>query len=87
LGYAYVVEGVRYAGYFVIFGDEEKARRLQGELADVPVQIRYDPSNPNVSYLVNLYDSRFGGVGANQNPERLDQAPAFDIAETLRHSS
>ena len=82
-GYAYSIENVRYAGYFALYGDEATMRRLHESLVGTTIQIRYDPSDPNISCLVNCYDPRFVGVTVTQNPEWLDQAPAFDLQDAL----
>ena len=85
LGYAFQVNSTRYAGFFVIFCDEDKvAGQLQRDLPGTSVEIHYVPSDPNISYLADVYDPRFGWQGANQNPDYLSQAPAFDLADAMR---
>jgi hypothetical protein len=68
MGYAYIVQGARYAGYFAVYGEE----------------VRYEPSNPDNSCLANSQNSLFGGLTATQNPEWLDQSPPFDLQDALR---
>ena len=84
VGYAYTVQGIRYAGFFALYGEEYKVRRLDESLAGATVQIRYDPSSPDVSFLVNEYDSRLEGTQATQNPDYLDQCPPFDLQNAIR---
>ncbi|HKN26291.1 MAG TPA: hypothetical protein VJX72_15690 [Candidatus Acidoferrum sp.] len=83
LGYAYLVEGTRRAGFFALYGEEGKVDEVQKRLASSPLDIRYDPSNPDLSCMIDFYDSRFEGLAATQNPQWLDQAPAFDLADAL----
>jgi hypothetical protein len=84
LGYSFQVAGMRYAGFFVIFCDQDKSRQLQKELPGATVQVRYKQSDPNISYLADRQDPRFGWQGASQNPEYLNQAPAFDLEDAVR---
>jgi hypothetical protein len=86
LGYGFVVEGIRRAGIFAIYGtqDDKILRRLQEKLAGGSVEIRYDPSDVGLSYLVDLHDSRFEGLTVTQNPESLSQAPEFHIGDIVR---
>ena len=84
VGYAYIVQGVQYAGFFAVYGDGSQVRKLQDSLTGAHVQIRYDPVDPNVSYLADYKDSRFDGLAATQNPEWLDQSPTFDLQDAIR---
>ena len=84
IGYGFVVEGVRRAGIFVLYGGADAVRAVQEKLAGASVDIRYDPSNPDISYLVDLHDSLFEGLEATQNPEWVSQAPEFHIKDTTR---
>jgi hypothetical protein len=84
LGYSFQVAGTRYAGFFVIFCDHDKSAQLQKELPGATLQVRYKLSDPNVSYLADRQDPRFGWQGASQNPEYLNQAPAFDLEDAVR---
>jgi len=86
LGYSYKVKGVRYAGYFGIYAaydTEATVRTLHDRLPGAPLQVRYCPSDPNVSVLADYKDSRFEGLRAFQNPGLLRQAPAFDLQDTI----
>jgi hypothetical protein len=85
LGYSFSVAGARYAGFFVVFCSEDEAARMQKELPGSPVNVRYKISDPNVSFLLDRQDSRFGWQGAGQDPEYLNQAPASELAETLKN--
>lgn len=84
LGYAYIVQGVRYAGLFAICGDDQTVRKLNNKLAGGSIQIRYKPSSPDLSFLVNESDPRFDGLEATQNPDRLEQSPPFDLQDAIR---
>jgi hypothetical protein len=84
MGYAYVIQGKRYAGFFALYGDEVHVQDVQDSLPGTPLQIRYNPSDPNISCLLDFNDVRFAGLTATQNPEWLDQAPAFDLQDAIR---
>jgi hypothetical protein len=86
LGYGFLVQGIRRAGIFAVYGsgDENTLRSLEDKLAGAPLDIRYDPSDPGVSYLVDPRDSRFEGLTVTQNPEWLSQAPEFHIGDAIR---
>ena len=76
LGYAFSVAGVRYAGLFVLYGEETKVQQVARRLVGQPVQVRYDPARPDTSLLADYEDSRFQGLTASQRPDFLDEAPA-----------
>jgi hypothetical protein len=82
--YVYVLKSVRYVGFFALYGDEARVRKLHESLAGTMIQIRYDPSAPEVSCLADFYDSRFEGLTATQLQKWLDQAPALDLQEAIR---
>ena len=84
IGYAYIVGGVRYANYFVLIGDSEHVQRLQDNLAGSNLKIRYNPADPNISFLEDYYDPCFEGLTARQSPEWMNQAPAFDLQDAIR---
>ena len=84
MGYAYKVDDVRYAGLFVMMGDKSQLDRLQSALPGNPIQIRYDPSDPNRSFLDDYSNSLFKGLTVSQEPEKLNQAPSFDLQEVIR---
>jgi hypothetical protein len=84
VGYAFTVEGVRYAGFSAVYGDEVHVNDLPRRLAGSVIPIRYDPSDPNISFLVESTDPRFGGLAVTQNSEYLSQSPAFDLQDALR---
>jgi hypothetical protein len=51
-GYVYKVEGLRYAGLFVLLaGDQETAESLQKQNEGKRVVVRYDPRRPQISFL------------------------------------
>jgi len=71
-GYGFVLSGARYTGLFALIGNEEHAAALQNKLDGENILVRYNPSNPNVSFLADIHDSRFEGLTATQNPQWLD---------------
>jgi hypothetical protein len=71
-GYGFALNGARYAGLFALICNEEHGQNLQNKLAGESVFVRYNPSNPNISFLADIYDSRFEGLTATQNPKWLD---------------
>jgi hypothetical protein len=83
-GYAFMIQGVRYAGLFAIITNEEHGHRLQASLADGSILVRYDPSDANTSFIADAYDPRFEGLVATQDPEWLGQAPAFPLVDLTR---
>lgn len=87
IGYTYNVQGLRYAGYFAICGNEAATQELYESLSGEHIQIRYSPSDPNISLLVDYKDFRFKGLKATQSPQFLNQAPAFDLQDAIRSKS
>jgi hypothetical protein len=71
-GYAFALNGARYVGLFALIGNEEHGQNLQNKLAGKEILVRYNPGNPNVSFVGDIYDSRFEGLTATQNPQWLD---------------
>lgn len=84
VGYAFKVQEQRFGGYFVVLGKESALEGVRKNLQGCSVQIRYDPSDPATSLLVDYKDPRFAGLLASQDPDWLDQAPAFDLQDALR---
>jgi hypothetical protein len=84
MGYPFKVDGARYAGVFAIYGDETRTLRLNQGLNGSPVKIRYSPADPNISCLVSDGDSRFEQLAVTQNPDWVNQAPAFDLQDAIR---
>jgi hypothetical protein len=82
-GYRFVVIGSHYAGMFALYGNDESARDLQRVLIGTPIKVRYNPSDPNTSYLADIHDSRFRELTATQNSAILDQSPAFDLRDVM----
>jgi hypothetical protein len=65
---AFVIKGKEYLGKFIIIDSWEHAEKLQERLDGLPISIRYRPTNPAISLLVDLYDLRFDGKSTTQNP-------------------
>lgn len=72
LGYVFALNGARYSGLFALVGNEKHGQDLQIKLAGESILVRYMPNNPNVSFLVDIHDSRFDGLTATQNHQWLD---------------
>jgi hypothetical protein len=84
MGYAFKVQGERYGAYFVVVGNKDALQKIHESLAGAPLQIRYNPSDPNVSLLADYKDFRFEGLKASQDPDWLNQAPTFDLQDAIR---
>jgi hypothetical protein len=88
LGYAFTLEGHRYARFLAIYGvKREQLLPLQNSLPGQSISVLYNPSNPDESLLERYDDPRFAGTKATQNPLWLRQAPTFSLRESLRGSS
>ena len=82
-GYIYLIQGVHYAGFLALYGEKDLVGKLNENLAGETIQVRYGPSDPGSSFLVEYNDSRFRGLTATQNPKWLGQAPAFDLQDAI----
>ena len=82
-GYSYTVDGSQYAGLFAILCDPQDSERFQQKLSGGKIQIRYNPSNPETSFVENLRDPRFEGYKASQDPNWLSQAPDAGIRDPI----
>jgi len=71
-------------GFFALYGNEARVVKLPESLAGTLIPIRYDPSAPDLSCLVDFNDSRFEGLTVTQLSEWLDQAPARDLQDAIR---
>jgi hypothetical protein len=78
------VQGERYGAYFVVVGKKDVLQKVNENLAGAPIQIRYNPSDPDVSLLVDYKDFRFEGQKASQDPDWLNQAPTVDLQDAIR---
>lgn len=83
MGYSFKANGLCYAYCFVLCGSEVRIKDLYRRLPGNPVQVRYDPSDPNTSFLVNCHDVLFEGLVASQASTFLAQAPAFDVRDAI----
>lgn len=84
MGYSFSVNGLRYAGYFVLFAKNEvRVHDLHRRLPGAHLQVRYDPHDPNTSFIVNYTDPRFEGLMASQASTLLANAPAFDLRDAI----
>jgi hypothetical protein len=82
--YRFVVDGIPRLGIFAFVINEEDSRLFQNRLAGNRIRIRYDPRDPNTSFLLDPYDPLFMGRAAMQGPEILDYAPEFHLADAIR---
>jgi hypothetical protein len=70
LGYAYKVDGVRSAGFFVLLaGSQDTAEHFQREFDGTMVMVLYDPKHPERSLL---QERELKGRQILQNPIWLD---------------
>jgi hypothetical protein len=86
IGYAFVVQGERYGGYFIITGSSVELQKLCKTLSGDSIQIKYKPADPNVSLLTDYNDLRFQGLIATQRPDFMDRAPSFDLQDAIRRA-
>ena len=84
LAYVYLIEGVRYAGFFALYGATDLVGRVNESLAGETIQVRYGPSDPGTSFIVEYNDPQFGGLTATQNPKWLGQTPPVDLQDAIR---
>ena len=66
--YDITLDEIPYSGRFALLADEQTSRRLLRLLTNQPIEVRYNPRRPAVSFLLNPHDFRFEGVTASQNP-------------------
>jgi len=74
-GYAYEVQGTKYVSFFAIMSNQTDLDRFQQKLSGQHIQIRFNPSHPEISFLKNLRDPLFEGYAATQDPNWISQAP------------
>ena len=60
--YQFAVKENLYRGQFLVIAGEDRATRLLKELDGQTIQVRYDPRRPEISFLINCYDSSLGGA-------------------------
>jgi hypothetical protein len=84
LGYTFVINQERHAGIFALPGPEESLKAVEDDLLGKTINVRYKPTDRNVSFVVDLYDSRFRGLRATQDPEFLSQAPEFHLKDAMQ---
>ncbi len=66
LGYEYTVSDTRYSGLFVLIADDEATTKtLRNELLGKEVVVRYNPMNPEMSFLI---EAELAGKRVVQNP-------------------
>ncbi len=81
LRYTFVVAGSHHAGFFILYG---AGAELRNQIVGKTLEIRYRPQSPDISFVADFHDSIFQGHQITQDPEWLDQAPAADLADSLR---
>jgi hypothetical protein len=84
VGYAFQVNGSTFVGLFGLYGWNDDVERVSKNFSGGSIRVRYDPTNPAVSYLNDLNDPRFGRLTPTQNPQHLERAPSFDLQDILR---
>jgi hypothetical protein len=83
VGYAFRTNGSTYTGRFALYGNTDDVERVHKNFSDGSIRVRYDPANPDISYLHELNDPRFGRLAPTQNPQHLAQAPSFDLQDVI----
>lgn len=83
VGYVFRVGGSTYTGLFALYGRSEDVDRFCGSFTGGSVLVRYNPASPEISYLNELNDPRFGPLTSTQNPQHLAQAPSFDLQDVM----
>lgn len=83
VGYVFRVGGSSYAGLFALYGRSEDVDRYNQNFPGGSIRVRYDPTNPGISYLNELSDPRFGPLTSTQNRQHLAQAPSFDLQDVM----
>jgi hypothetical protein len=82
-GYRFVAGGITRAGMFAVPMNEEDSNTLQKRWSGDKIRVRYDPADPDTSFLVDLCDARFVGRKAIQGSGVLECPPEFHIADAL----
>jgi hypothetical protein len=82
--YGFRVLGDRYVRFFALCSVDSLARGLEDDLPGKSLRIRYNPSDPNESYLADDHDVRFTGQTSTQYPGWLAQDPATDLQDAIR---
>jgi hypothetical protein len=85
IGYCFSVQGSTYTGLFALYGSRDDVEKVHRNLTSGSIRVRYNPANPNVSCLVDLYDPRFERLVPTQNPVHLVNAPLFDLQDLIEH--
>jgi len=83
IGYCFSVKGSTYTGLFALYGSRDDVERVHKNLTTGSIRVRYNPANPNGSFLVDLYDPRFERLVPTQNPAHLAKAPLFDLQDLV----
>jgi hypothetical protein len=84
IGYVFSVNGSRYAGIFALYGSGDNVERVHKNFPGGSIRVRYDPTNPNISSLVDLRNPLFDCLVPTQNPAHLSNAPSFDLQDLIR---
>jgi hypothetical protein len=84
IGYTFRLDSSVYTGLFALYGSREDAERIHANFPAGSIRVRYNPSDPNISYLENLRDPRFGRLTPTQNPGHLKNIPTFDLQDVMR---
>jgi|ERR1700693_376152 len=84
IGYIFSVNGATHAGMFALYGSSDNVERVHKSFPVGSIRVKYDPANPDVSYLVDLRDPCFDSLVPTQNPTHLSNAPPFDLQDLVR---
>src|SRR5260370_17849382 len=83
VGYAFRANDSTYTGLFALYGSRDDVERVRKNFSNGSIRVRYNPSNPSISYLNELKDPRFGRLMPTQNPQHLTKAPSFDLRDII----
>jgi Protein of unknown function (DUF3592) len=84
VGYSFKVNNSIYTGRFALYGNSGEVDRVRRDFPAGSIRVKYDPANPNISFLKESKDSRFGRLTPTQNPGQLKHFPSFDLQDLIR---
>jgi hypothetical protein len=83
-GYIFIVAGVQHVGMFIMTGNVARITAMQNDLSGKIIEIRYDPDDPNTSFVAHRYDLIFQSLHVTQNPDWLQCAPEISIRDVMK---
>src|SRR5260370_33918058 len=83
VGYAFRANDSTYTGLFALYGSRDDVERVRKNFSNGSIRVRYNPSDPIISYLNELKDPRFGRLMPTQNPQHLTKAPSLHLHDII----